>query len=113
MTRDEARAAFRDAGITYKALAPEPLDNLRPIDERMKESSLAGEICRMSEKGLRLVETGNGARTVLRRQSNHFKNREAVTFKPDGYADVTQVRPVPEGFTALVAAMQPETVPAP
>lgn len=38
MTRDEARAAFRDAGITYKALAPETLDNLRrSIDERMKE----------------------------------------------------------------------------
>jgi len=120
MTRDEARAAFKDAGITYKALTPETLDNLRRyIDERMKESGLAGGTYRMSEQGTRLVKAGDGAWAVLRCQSKYFKDREAVTFNPDGFvgfagwADETHVQPVLEGFTAWIAAMQPETAPAP
>ncbi|MBJ6722467.1 hypothetical protein I2750_19900 [Bacillus sp. PR5] len=100
LTRDMARASFKDAGLTYEILTPENVSELRRrIDQRMRASGLIRNTYRMRRT------------KVLRCKSYYFEDREAVTFNRDGFiglggwADDTNIQPILEGFLEWVQRM--------
>lgn len=93
ITRDFARAAFTDAGLTYDILTPDTLRDLRlRIDQKMRSSGLIKNTLRMRRT------------KQLRCKSFYFHDREAVTFNEDGFigfagwADDNNIQPILEGF---------------
>lgn len=119
MTRDEARALFDSAGLTYAVVTPESLRRLRDLmDQRMRSSGLI-------QGSFRCL-----SRTPLKRSADtfyaeilcgafYFKKREAVSFNPDGFigfagwADDQNVQPILEGFAAWVEEMAQCAAPRP
>jgi hypothetical protein len=108
MTRDEARAAWAAAGLTYSDLNLRTLQDLRKmIDLEMKSSGLIKGSYHMH----RSVWSGlnsTGFWAALKCASFYFKDREAVTFNADrfvgfaGWADENNVQPILHAFSAWV-----------
>ncbi len=97
LTRDMARASFKDAGLTYEVLTPENMSDLRRfIDHKMRASGLIRNTYRMRRT------------KALRCKSYYFDDREAVTFNRDGFigfagwADDENVQPILRGFIEWV-----------
>lgn len=93
LTRNAARAAFHDAGLTYAILTPDNLRDLRRcIDQKLRASGLIKNTFRMRKT------------KELRCRSFYFDDREAVTFNRDGFigfagwAGNENVQPILEGF---------------
>ncbi|MBD9539963.1 hypothetical protein IB276_10920 [Ensifer sp. ENS04] len=117
MTRDEARAAWAAAGLTYADLTLGRLQDLRDlIGAEMKVSGLfvpsnrTGGTYRMHSK----IDAGiglDGWRAGLQCRAYYFKNREAVTFNGNGFigfagwSDETNVQPILSGFMKWLDAL--------
>lgn len=113
MTRNEARKAFADSGLTYGMLSVEVLEDLRKrLDGQMKRSELMNGSYRM-RRTCHLTQKPGGRYAHVRCKSHYFDDREAVTFNPDGFigfagwADERNVQPILEAFTAWVEAHRP------
>lgn len=109
--RREARAVFKEAGLTYAVLTPGSMRRLRAaINERMKASGSIDGTFRCKQRGV-VTETQWGRFAELRCKANYFDDREAVTFNTDGFigfagwAAKTNVQPILEGFKAWVSEM--------
>lgn len=106
--RNEARAAFKAAGLTYAVLTKDTMQRLRTlINDRMKESGLIQGTFRCKPRGI-VKQTQWGRFAELRCKADYFDDREAVTFNTDGFigfagwADSTNVVPIIEGFKEWV-----------
>ena len=112
-TRNQARAAFDRAGLTYAALTPESMKLLRTlINERMKSSGYMRGTYRCRQRAT-VKQTPHGKYAEVRCKSDYFDDREAVSFNTDGFigfagwADDTNIEPVLSGFEAWVHEMAP------
>lgn len=109
MTRDDARAAFKVAGLTYADLSKDDLHALRDtIHVEMMKSKLI-EGYRMN-RAVEMVRWPNGW-AALTCKAYYFEKREAVTLNPGGFigfagwADDENVVPVLVGFRKWVDAL--------
>lgn len=109
--RNEARDAFKAAGLTYDALTPDAMQRLRNIiNARMESSGLIQGSFRCKQRGI-VKDTKLGRYGELRCKAYYFDDREAVTFNTDGFigfagwADNTNVQPILEGFKAWVGEL--------
>lgn len=116
MTRDEARKAFAEAGLSYCILSDGTLQDLRRrIDLRMKETRYMKGTYRM-RRACRIEQSDQGIHASLRCESHHFEDREAITFNPDGFigfagwADERNVQPILSAFKDWVSAHAPAVV---
>lgn len=117
MLRDEARAAFAAAGLTYDVVSRSTLETLRQlIDAEMKEAALIDGSLRM-RKICRFRQLASGLDAGLRCKAHYFDSREAVTFSPNGFigfagwADDQNVQPVVAGFMAWIDVMKEKRQP--
>ena len=106
--RNEARDAFKSAGLTYDVLTPTSMQRLRNlINDRMKASGLILGTFRCRKRGV-VKETKWGRCAELRCKADYFDDREAVTFNTNGFigfagwADNQNVQPILDGFKAWV-----------
>lgn len=113
MTRNDARALFASSGLTYEALSEANLRKLiGHIDAAMKASGLMGGTYRMRRACAVKAQAGKPW-AALRCKSDYFKDREAVTFNPDGFvgfagwADNKNIMPVLDGFSRWVHELAP------
>lgn len=111
MTRNEARLAFAESGLTYDTLSRGNLEYLRQlIDSEMKIAKLIDGTLRM-RKICRLRPILGRTEAQLRCKAHYFDSREAVTFNPNGFigfagwADDENVQPVLAGFIAWVGTL--------
>lgn len=109
MTRDEARSAFADSGLTYSVLSKPSLESLRQlIDAEMKNAKLIDGSLRMRNV-CSVRDTKLGTEAYLRCKAHYFSNREAITFNRNGFiglagwADDENVQPFLAGFIAWIA----------
>lgn len=108
LTRDEARQAFADAGLTYNVINKETLQRLRAlINQHMADSGCFRGTFRCWQRGLiRITQWGIYAEIKCR--SDYWDSREAVSFNTDGFigfagwADNQNTQPVLSGFMAWV-----------
>lgn len=108
MTRDEARQHWAKSGLSYAALTKDNLAALRAaLDAEMKASGLIdGSFCAPKAATIRRPKTRPSA--DIRCHSNYFRNRQAVTFEPDGFigfagwADSENVQPILKAFCQWV-----------
>lgn len=114
MTRDEARAMFQAAGLSYACITRESLQRLRGIiDQRMRDSGLIRGSFRCRQR-VSLQETANGRYGEIRCRAHYFDSREAVTFNDDGFigfagwADPNNVQPILCGFADWVRELSAE-----
>lgn len=113
LTRDLARQAFADAGLTNDFITQQNLSDLiTHINQEMINSSLINDTYRMHRvRDLRLVFGKKVAE--LRCQSRYFENREAVTFNQNGFigiggwADDQHLAPIINGFVKWVKTIHP------
>lgn len=114
MTRDEARQAFKDAGLTYAVITPATLRWLRTlINIRMKQSGLIKGSFRCHQRGV--IKTSKSGRFFagITCRAFYFDDREAVSFNDDGFigfagwADNENVQPILKGFCAWVKELRP------
>lgn len=110
-TRNAARKAFDDAGLSYAALSKASMQRLRTlVNDRMTASGLIKGTFRCRQRGV-VQKTSHGRYAELRCKSFYFDNREAITFNDDGFigfagwADDTNIQPILEGFRDWVAEM--------
>ncbi|ASS55886.1 hypothetical protein [Rhizobium leguminosarum] len=117
MTRDEARATWQKACLTFADLTLGRLQTLRDmIDSEMRASGLfvpsdrTGGTYRMHKA----IDTGLGTDgwwASLQCMSYYFKNREAVTFNGNGFigfagwSDDHNVQPILSAFTKWVRSL--------
>jgi hypothetical protein len=106
MTRDETRALFAGAGLTYAALTQDSVQRLRAhINRRMQSSDLMKGTFRCKQRGSVRKKDGNTHYVQIRCRSYYFEDREAVTFNPDGFigfggcSSAGRRRPQTEGST--------------
>lgn len=99
-----ARAAFKDAGLTYNDLTLPRMYKLRDIlDRHLRESMLMNGTFR-THKGVVLKFLPNGIYGAVTCRSDYFKDREGVTFNPEGFigfagwSDHINIVPVVSGF---------------
>ena len=104
LTRDQARTAFNATGLTYEVLTLKALRRLRVIiNRKMKQSGLIDNNLRCNPR-VTLSALSYGLYGEIKCHSFYFKNREAVSFNPDGFigfagwSDETNVQPILEGF---------------
>ena len=109
MSRDEARKAFKDAGLTYAAITPETLRRLRAlINQSMKDTALFDGTLRCKQRGIITRSKTGRFFAGIRCQAFYFDDREAVSFNDDGFigfagwADNINVQPILNGFCAWV-----------
>jgi hypothetical protein len=109
MTRDETRALFAGAGLTYAALTQDSVQRLRAhINRRMQSSDLMKGTFRCKQRGTVRKKDGNTHYVQIRCRAYYFEDREAVTFNPDGFigfggwADDVNIQPVLTGFADWV-----------
>lgn len=107
--RQQAREAFKAAGLSYGILTPAAIRRLRAlINDRMKSSNLILGTFRCKQRGI-VKETNWGRFAELRCRAYYFSDREAVTFNTDGFigfagwADNTNVEPILDGFKEWVS----------
>ena len=85
ITRDDARAEFSRAGLTYAVITRESIADLRRlINHRMKESGLIRGSFRCRQRGS-LQETPHGTYAEIKCRAFYFDGREAVSFNTDGF----------------------------
>lgn len=109
MSRDEARKAFEDAGLTYAVITPATLRRLRTlINMSMKDAGRLDGTLRCKQRGtITLSKTGRFF-AEIRCRAFYFDDREAVSFNDDGFigfagwADNINVQPILSGFCAWV-----------
>lgn len=114
MTRDEARKAFSDAGLTYAVISRESIQRLRKlINQRMKDSGCFKGSYRCWQRGMiRLTQWGVYAEIKCR--SENWESREAVSFNTDGFigfagwADNKNIQPVILGFMDWLKEIAPK-----
>jgi hypothetical protein len=113
--RNEARKAFKDAGLTYANLTPTSMQRLRIlINDRMKASGLILGTFRCRQRGI-VKETKWGRYGELRCKADYFDNREAITFNTNGFigfagwADNENVQPILEGFREWVRELRADS----
>lgn len=102
--RDQARAIFDSAGLTYNALTLANVQLLRMhINKQMIASGLIRGTYRCMQRAT-FEHTPHGLYAQVRCRAFYFKGREAVSFNPDGFigfagwADENNIQPVLAGF---------------
>jgi len=113
MNRDEARARFKDAGLTYGNVDAASLQRLKElIDEKMVASGLMKGSYRCNDK-VKLQGQGKAQFFAgIECHAFYFDKREAVSFNQDGFigfagwSDDTNVQPILEGFVAWVEELE-------
>jgi hypothetical protein len=100
IARNDARTAFKDAGLNYEVLSPENLRKLREcINSRMVESGLFKGTFRCHQRA-----TSADGLAAIKCRAHYFEEREAVTFNTDGFigfagwASRESVQPILRGF---------------
>lgn len=112
---NEARAAFKDAGLSYHDLTLPRIHALRDIvDRHLRDSKLIKDF--QAEKKVTLKFTPSGLHGEITCKAYYFDKREAVCFNPNGFiafagwADHINVVPVVSAFrewiTFVVAEKQ-------
>lgn len=108
LTRDQARQAFADAGLTYDDLTPTALCFLRTlVAEAVKDAGLFGGTFRVANR-FYMRPGPHGPYRYLTCRAQNFDVREAISFNADGFigfagwADSQNVQPILQGFTAWV-----------
>lgn len=114
--RDDARQAFKDAGLTLNDLSLSSLQLLRnAINEKMRAGGYVRGTLRCKQRPFR-KPSGTGIYAGIRCKSYYFDDREAVSFNPDGFvgfagwADDENVQPILAGFMEWLNA-QPAHAP--
>jgi hypothetical protein len=109
MTRDETRALFATAGLTYDVLTRDSVQRLRNhINSRMQSSDLIDGTFRCRQRGIVRAENGKTRYAEIRCKSFYFEDRQAVTFNQDGFigfagwAGDKNIQPVLAGFADWV-----------
>jgi hypothetical protein len=115
MTRHDARALWRAAGIRHEELTDGALAQLRDrvnqamIDCRSGERSLRASPAFVEEKSA----DDSGSTFLLDCTADWFgRNQQAITIQPDGlvlfagWADDREVQAILQGFTAWVREME-------
>jgi len=109
LSRDKTRSAFKDAGLTYKAITPESIKRLRTlINQSMKDSGLIKGSFRCHRRGVITRSKTGRFFAGITCQSFYFEQREAVSFNDDGFigfagwADDENIQPILSGFTEWV-----------
>lgn len=109
MTRDQARALFKDAKLDYSVLTKGNVQRLRAlISAKMKGSGLMQGQYRCRQRPIIRNEYAE-----IRCKAYYFDNREAVTFNTDGFigfagwADESNVQPILAGFSEWVREVSP------
>lgn len=112
MDRVQARAIFKEVGLTYDMLTPANVQRLRAhINEQMKSDGLIQGTLRCHQRGVR-KNTPNGLYVTIRCKAYYFDDREAVSFNPDGFigfagwASENNVQPILVGFVNWVEEMK-------
>jgi hypothetical protein len=107
-TRDDARHAWADSGLTYDALTPETMERLRQLLDAEMQS---GEYLRGSFRATHKPRLRCGSYDI-RCTAWYFKERQArqaVTFEPGGWigfagwADDTNIQPIIRAFLTWIA----------
>lgn len=108
LTRDDARAAFADASLSLAIVTRSSLQRLRAlINQRMAAGNYLEGTLRCRQRG----EFRNGY-AALKCKAFYFDDREAVTFKPDGFiafagwASDANVQPILDGFIAWIQELK-------
>ena len=108
MTRDQARAVFDAAGLTYDVVTLESVQWLRThINRHMRSSGLIQGSYRCRQRA-RVKQTRTGKFADVRCKAFYFDDREAASFNTDGFigfagwADDTNIQPVLAGFVDWV-----------
>jgi hypothetical protein len=101
---NDARAAFKDAGLTYFDLTLPRMQNLQALlDRHLRDSKLMMGSYK-ARKQVILKFLPNGVYGEITCRSNYFEKREAITFNPDGFigfagwADHVNIVPVVSAF---------------
>lgn len=109
MNRDEARAWFAAAGLTYANVDKDSLQRLKElIDEKMVASGLMKGSYRCNKKLILEGRVSPSFFAGIECHAFYFDKREAVSFNRDGFigfagwSDDTNVQPILEGFVAWV-----------
>ena len=107
MNRDEARARFKEAGLTYANVDAASLQRLRDlINEKMIASGLMKGSYRCNKKITLQGRVSPSFFAGIECHAFYFDKREAVSFNRDGFigfagwSDDTNVQPILEGFAA-------------
>lgn len=110
LTRDQARALFSKAGLTYAAVTGQSIQRLRAlVNARMTASGLIEDTYRCMQRGKVFQLNGKFHYATLRCRSHYFEDREVVTFNPDGFigfagwAADDNVQPILAGFSDWVS----------
>jgi len=110
---DEARDAFKDAGLTYGDLTLSRISLLRDVVDRYLRESMLMKGTYKADKKVVLKFMPNGVFGTVTCRSHYFEKREAIAFNPDGFigfagwADPVHIVPVVSAFrewVTLVAA---------
>ena len=119
MTNEECRQLFIDKGLTYVDINKDKLDKLKEIltTELLEFSKTHPEIAMKLVKKLsagrskccKFDENGSLISYFIRVNGSYFKDREAISFNPDGFigfagwADSTNVSPMLSAFNKWVS----------
>ena len=105
---NEARAAFKDAGLTYHDLTLPRIQRLQEILDRHLQASKLMMGSYRARKHVKLKFLPNGIYGEITCRSSHFEKREAITFNPDGFigfagwSDHVNIVPVVSAFREWV-----------
>lgn len=112
LTRNEARATYDAAGLTYAVITDKNLQRLRGlINQKMKASELIKGTYRCHQRPS--IRRDKYLFAQIKCKSFYFSEREAVTFNSDGFigfagwADDNNVQPILSGFVEWVQELQP------
>lgn len=114
MTRDEARACWVKSGLTYDVLTRENVSRLQTlVDDEMKSSGCIRGTFRAGR--CKVAIRAGKPWADIRCKAFYFKDRQAITFEPDGFvgfagwADAENVQPVLSAFCTWVDEMAAST----
>ncbi len=105
---NEAREAFKDAGLTYHDLTLPRMQRLQEIVDRHLRDSKLMKGSFKARKQVILKFTPNGVYGEITCRSNYFEKREAITFNTDGFigfagwSDHVNIVPVVSAFREWV-----------
>lgn len=111
---DEARAEFKNSGLTYMDLTLARITALRDfVDRHLRESKLMKGTYKAEKKTV-LKFLPDGVYGAVTCRSHYFQKREAVTFNSDGFigfagwADPVNVVPVVSAFREWITFVMAE-----
>lgn len=111
---NEARAAFKDAGLSYHDLTLPRIHVLRDIVDRHLRDSKLMKGTYKADKKVVLKFMPNGVYGAVTCSAHYFDKREAVTFNPEGFigfagwADHVNVVPVVSAFREWITLVVTE-----